>query len=115
MATMHKKIQWRTVNQLKAEANAKWHVLISEIIPDFCYGSQLRIEMQKYGGSLGPFNSAYVYFNFALILPISILQFCLNQFCSLLYSNSLYFDSVYGCAHALVSMVTHAQYRQTVS
>ena len=76
MATMHKKIQWRTVNQLKAEANAKWHVLISEIIPDFCYGSQLRIEMQKYGGSLGPFNSAYMYFNFALILPISILQFC---------------------------------------
>jgi len=71
MATMHKKFNDVQVNQLKTEANAKWHVLISEIISDFCYGSQLRIEMQEYGGSLGPFNSAY--FNFALILPISIL------------------------------------------
>jgi len=45
--------------------------------------------MQKYGGSLGLFNSAY--FKFALILPISILptsilftiiqQFCVLRFC----------------------------------
>jgi len=52
--------------------------------------------MQKYGGSLGPFNSAY--FNFALILPISILptsilfaiiqQFCVFRFCLWLCSCS---------------------------